>query len=421
LITAPATSAAFGTVQLSDSYALATYPSGTAASPASLKQLRIDATTANLNFGTAATSSVTLGNNLQPLTLNGSSLTVPASFLVNLEAGLQPTSFVTNKAATPNMVTSAFNYTISQMPQPTDLLPNTPPTSVLVGFSYATPNSLTNAYNLLNSRIPPLIDLAANTNPTSTSVTSSASANSLTNAFNRLNGLIGNNTVSLVDLAANVVPSSTSITAASTANSLTNAYNTMLNSRILGGNAFATTSTSGVTLGATAQPLNVNAQSLTFNVSLAPNISSTAFINSGGPARVIGLPQVGVFALTSETGAVTVSSSPCTHFRLPFPWRILGVRASLYTPSTSGQVVIDIRSVPSGPVAITPSAGTSIFITNLLTIDANQSSSVGSTTSATITSAANTGLVDNSGISVFIIGAGSGAAGCKLLVYYSIV
>jgi hypothetical protein len=176
-------------------------------------------------------------------------------------------------------------------------------------------------------------------------------------------------------------------------------------------------------LGATAQPLNVNAQSLTFNVSLAPNISSTAFINSGGsgPSRVLGLPQVGVFALTSETGAVTVSSAPATHFRIPFPWRIIGVRASLYTPSTSGQVVIDIRSVPSGPVAITPSGGTSIFITNLLTIDANQSSSVGSATSATITSAANTGLVDNSGLSVFIIGAGSGAAGCKLLIYYCAV
>jgi hypothetical protein len=195
----------------------------------------------------------------------------------------------------------------------------------------------------------------------------------------------------------------------------------MLNSRIIGGSTFGTTSTSGVTLGATAQSLNVNAQSLTFNVSLAPNISSTAFINSGGggTSRVIGLPQVAVFALTSEIGAVTVSSTPATHFRIPFPWRILGVRASLYTPSSSGQVVIDIRSVPSGPVPINTGQGTSIFISNLLTIDANQSSSVGSSTSAVITSQANTGLVDNSGLSVFFVGAGVGAAGCKLIVYYA--
>jgi hypothetical protein len=268
-----------------------------------------------------------------------------------------------------------------------------------------------------------LVDLATNVAPTSTSTTTAATANSLTVAYNKLNGLIGSGSVSLVDLSVNVVPSSTSITSASTANAVTNAYNTMLNSRIIGGSAFATTSTTGVTLGATAQSLNINASSLIFNVSLAPNISSTAFINSGGPARVIGLPQVAVFALTSETGAVTVSTTPATHFRIPFPWRILGVRASLYTPSSLGQVVIDIRSVPSGGLIPTNvGGGTSIFITNLLTIDANQSSSVGSTTSAVvINSVANTGLVDNTGLAIFCTAAGVNAAGLKIIIYYSVV
>jgi hypothetical protein len=188
----------------------------------------------------------------------------------------------------------------------------------------------------------------------------------------------------------------------------------------LRGSSVIITANNNVTITA-AQSLNVNAQSLTFNVSLAPNISSTAFINSGGPARVIGLPQVAVFALTSETGAVSVSTTPATHFRIPFPWRILGVRANLYTPSSSGQVVIDIRSVPSGVIPTNVGGGTSIFITNLLTIDANQSSSVGSATNATITSQANTGLVDNTGLAIFVTGAGTGASGAKVIIYYTVV
>jgi hypothetical protein len=138
-----------------------------------------------------------------------------------------------------------------------------------------------------------------------------------------------------------------------------------------------------------------------------------------GSSKVLGMPQEMCIALTSETGAVAVSSAPAAHFRIPRAWRILGVRANLYNASTSGSVSIDIRSVATGvtiPTSI--SAGTSIFTTPL-SIDSTRMSSVGSTTGAVLTTAANTaGLSDDTGMGIFVTGAGTGAAGLKLILYY---
>jgi hypothetical protein len=166
----------------------------------------------------------------------------------------------------------------------------------------------------------------------------------------------------------------------------------------------------------------INGSSLTFGSALAPNISAITTTASGGAAKVLGLPQVAIFALTGETSAVSVSTTPVSHFRIPFPWKILGCRANLYTPSSSGQVVIDIRSVASGiNIPKSVAGGTSIFTTTLR-IDATRSSSVGSATDDVITAAANsTGLADDTGLAIFVSSAGTGAAGLKLVIYYCIV
>ena len=165
----------------------------------------------------------------------------------------------------------------------------------------------------------------------------------------------------------------------------------------------------------TKQRLSISGGSvLQFN-GVGGNVSSIATI-SNAPIR--GLPQVAVFALSSETGAIAVSSTPATWFRIPYPWRIIGVRASLYTAGSTA-TTINIFSVAQGVAVPTSATGTSIFST-ALTIDATRTSSIGSATNAVLTTAANTtGLADDSGLSVFITSAGTSATGLKLLIYYT--
>jgi hypothetical protein len=224
----------------------------------------------------------------------------------------------------------------------------------------------------------------------------------------------------LTDLAASIAPTSTSSTLGATANSLTNAYNFIVNNRVPASVNFGTTSPGTVTFGNVSVGSVINGSSLTFGSTLSPNVSAISATASGA-GKVLGLPQVAIFSLTGETSAVSVSSTPVTHFRIPFPWKILGCRANLYTPSSGGQVVIDIRSVSSGiNIPTSVAGGTSIFSTTLR-VDATRSSSVGSATDDVITAAANsTGLADDTGLSVFITSAGTGAAGLKLVIYYSV-
>jgi hypothetical protein len=141
-----------------------------------------------------------------------------------------------------------------------------------------------------------------------------------------------------------------------------------------------------------------------------------------GASKIIGLPQEMTIALTSETGAVTVSTTPAAHFRIPRSWRILGVRANLYNASTSGSVSIDIRSVSTGVTIPTSVAGGTSIFTTPLSIDSTRMSSVASTTGAVLTTAANTaGLSDDTGMAFFVTGAGAGAAGLKVILYYCVV
>ena len=127
-----------------------------------------------------------------------------------------------------------------------------------------------------------------------------------------------------------------------------------------------------------------------------------------------------VIALSLETGTISVSTTPAAWFRIPYPWIIEGVRGYLYTPSSSGSVTVDIRSVASGTAIPTNNTlGTSIF-TTALTIDATRPSSVGSAVSAVLTNAAGTvGLADDTGLAFFVTGAGTSAAGLKVVIYYA--
>jgi hypothetical protein len=335
------------------------------------------------------------------------------------------------------MVTSAFNYTMSVMPQGTNLLPNMAPTSILVGFSYATPNSLTNAYNhIVNTRIPNGVNFGTTA---TLPVIVGSSSQDLT-----FNGSIIN---------INCAPTAThtmfnGMTSGGVLNIATASGSATLNignmgplSTNLRGNAVSITGNTSLTLtgsqinistGATAANTlilggtsgftnhNIAGNSLTLT-GISQNISSISALALGA-SRMLGLPQEMCIALTSELGAVTVSTTPAAHFRVPRPWRIrLGVRANLYTPSTTGAVTIDIRSVASAinnPTSA--SGGTSIF-TTLLTIDATRNSSIGSAAAAVLTTAANNSLNDDSGLAIFCTAAGTGAAGLKIILYYSVV
>jgi hypothetical protein len=149
-------------------------------------------------------------------------------------------------------------------------------------------------------------------------------------------------------------------------------------------------------------------------------ILSNVVVASGGPARVLGVPLTSVVVLSGETNALVVSTTPAAWFRTPYPWRILGVRGSVYTPSTSGNITVDIRQVASGTIIPTSNTvGTSIF-TNVLTIDANRPSSILSTNVSAITTTIPLSIADDTGLAFFITGAGTGAAGLKVVIYYAV-
>jgi hypothetical protein len=390
LITAPATISAFGTVQLSDTYALATYPTGTAPSTQALKQLRIDATTANNTFGTTAISAVTLGVAAQPLSLIGSSLTVPASFLVDLAVSTAPTSTSTTTTATPNSLTNAYNFIVNNRIPAAANLATTAILPVIVGN---TAQDLTLNGSTIN------INGAPSATHTMFNVMTSGGSLNICTGSGAATLTIGNTG----PLTTNLRGSTVSITG-SQINVSTGA--TAGNTLILGTQNFTNHTIAG--------------NSLTIS-GLTPNISSITAL-AVGASELIGLPQEMCIALTSETGAVTVSSAPAAHFRLPRAWRILGVRANLYTPSSSGQVIIDIRSTGSGgSIPGLVSNGSTIFSTTLR-IDATRSSSIGSATAAVLSAdVTTTGLLDDSGLALFVTSAGTGASGLKVILYYSVV
>jgi hypothetical protein len=80
-------------------------------------------------------------------------------------------------------------------------------------------------------------------------------------------------------------------------------------------------------------------------------------------------------------------------------------RASLSTASSSGAVTVDINE-----------SGTSILGGNKLSIDASETTS---TTAATQTTLADTSIADDAEMSIDIDGAGTGATGLKVTLFYN--
>lgn len=110
------------------------------------------------------------------------------------------------------------------------------------------------------------------------------------------------------------------------------------------------------------------------------------------------------FAVSDEATSLTTGTAKVT-FRAPFAMTLTAIpRASLSTASSSGDVTVDINE-----------AGTSVLGANKLSIDANEKTSV---TAATPTTLADTAIADDAEITVDIDGAGTGAKGLKVTLYY---
>ena len=111
-----------------------------------------------------------------------------------------------------------------------------------------------------------------------------------------------------------------------------------------------------------------------------------------------------ILGISDETTSLTTGVGKIT-FRTPHAMTLTRIpRATLTTVSTSGAVTVDINE-----------AGVSILGSGKLTIDQSEKSS---TTAATPTTLADTSLADDAEISIDVDGAGVGAAGLKVLLFY---
>ena len=188
------------------------------------------------------------------------------------------------------------------------------------------------------------------------------------------------------------------------------------------GNSTDTAISLGFTGG--TNPVNIKGASLNATIPHVINTSATHTPLSTG------LIQTCVIPLSSEQGPISVTSGagvlPTVMFRVPFQWKIYGTRAHCLSASTSGSVIIDIRSFPQstaiGPSTVNSTLGTSIFQASpKLGIAASNYSSVGSGISSNgllVTTPA--AVADDSMLGVFITSAGTNVLGLKLIIYYTL-
>jgi hypothetical protein len=123
---------------------------------------------------------------------------------------------------------------------------------------------------------------------------------------------------------------------------------------------------------------------------------STGQLIEGDPASTIS------FAISDETSDLTVGSGKLV-FRMPYAMTITDVRASVTTAPTGSTIIVDVNQ-----------GGSSIFTTNLLSIDAGEKTS---TTAATPPNITTTALTDDAEITIDIDQVGSTVAGTGLKVY----
>lgn len=130
-------------------------------------------------------------------------------------------------------------------------------------------------------------------------------------------------------------------------------------------------------------------------------INGNSVLGSGN----LTLEEVIIVALSDETTALTTGTAKAT-FRMPYACKLTTTlpRASVNTASSSGIVTVDINK-----------NGTSI-LTNKLTIDANEKTSVTAATAVTLVSTPTT-FASNDEITMDIDVAGTGAKGLKVALY----
>jgi hypothetical protein len=135
---------------------------------------------------------------------------------------------------------------------------------------------------------------------------------------------------------------------------------------------------------------------------------STGPTGATGATGATGLTStVFTIALSDEVSSLTTGTAK-TRFRAPWPMSITQIpRSSVATASTSGLVIVDIKS-----------NGTSILGANKLLIDATEKTSVTAAVPTTLTSA-NVSIADDSEITFDITSAGTAAAGLKINLYYN--
>jgi len=119
-----------------------------------------------------------------------------------------------------------------------------------------------------------------------------------------------------------------------------------------------------------------------------------------GAGMAYGNLETIMIAISDETTAITTGTAKVT-FRMPYAFKVLKVKASLTTASTSGIPTFDINE-----------AGTSILSTKL-TIDANELTSATAATPPVISDSA---LADDASITIDVDVAGTGAAGAKIYI-----
>lgn len=124
--------------------------------------------------------------------------------------------------------------------------------------------------------------------------------------------------------------------------------------------------------------------------------------DDSGNVIPLGIPPHLVVAVSDETTALTTGDARVT-IRAPRALTLTGVRASLNTASSSGLVTVRIKK-----------NGTTIFSTNL-TIDQGEKTSVTAATAAVLSTAA---IADDDELTFDIVGAGTGAKGLKVALYY---
>lgn len=110
-----------------------------------------------------------------------------------------------------------------------------------------------------------------------------------------------------------------------------------------------------------------------------------------------------IIACSDETTNITATGNPKVTFRTPFAITVTGVKASLTTASSSGNVTVDVKN------------GNTTILSGFLQIDANQTTSVTSGTQRTVTAP---NIASDNEVKIDINAAGTGAKGLKVTILY---